>query len=176
MRAASRAISAAVALALLVLGILTAIEIVAAPFRKEPVALPWDGWFRTGIDNTWGSPPLRLLSILLLLLGIGLLAVALAKRAPAAVALRPADGRVRATLQRTSLERSLRRCAEMVDGVAKARASVRKDRVVVQADARRREVAPIRERINDTVQRRLSGIPLAAQPAINVDVRAKDTK
>ncbi len=136
MRVVNRALGAALALALLVGGVLAAGEIVVAGFGNDPWVLPHDQWYEAGVENDWDSPESRWLFIGLAAVGLGLLALRVAQRRPEALRLPAGEQGAVAEVSRRSVERSLERAAQGVDGVAsaKARLSARRARIVARTD------------------------------------------
>jgi hypothetical protein len=170
-RVVNRVIAAVLALALLVGGLLVAVEIVVAGFDRRPWVLPHDRWYASARLRTWDSPPPRWIFIALLVAGLALLLAQLVRRRPGALALGP--GAVPADLHRRSLERALVREAARVDGVAAARARVREDRADVIATSNRRQTGDIGPRVTQTLDRRLHALGLARPPAVRVKVEGR---
>lgn len=168
----NRVVSAVLALALLVGGVLVAAEIVVAAFGREPWVVPHDRWYRATLDNRWDDAATRWVLIGLVLAGLALLALQMARRRPGALPL--ADGATVADLSRRSIERSLARAASAVDGVAGAKVRVSADRATVAATTNRRRADEIRPRLAAAVEGRVRTLGLAHAPEVRVQVEGRE--
>lgn len=167
-----RAVAAALALALLLGGVVVAVEVVAAGLGRGPVVLPHDAWYREGVANAWRSDEATWFFLALAAAGLVLLALQVARRRPDAL---PLGGASRAELSRRSLERSLARCAERVDGVASARARVSPARASVEAATNRRLVKDLEPRVAEATAARLRAVGLP-DTAVAVAVKAREER
>lgn len=174
MRVVNRALAAVLALALLVGGLLVAVEIVVAGFDRAPWVLPHDQWYRSARTRTWDSAPPRWIFIGLVVAGLVLLALQFARRRPAALPLTPAA--VPADVGRRSLERALTREATRVDGVATARTRVDGTRADVVATTHRRQPGDLQPRVAAALDRRLTSLGLARAPAVRVRLHARSER
>jgi len=170
-RVLNRIVAAVLALALLVGGLLVAVEIVVAGFDHRPWVLPHDKWYRSARTRSWDSAPTRWLLIGLVAAGLLLLLLQLAKRRPTTLPLVPAA--VPADLGRRSLERALVRAASRVDGVSSAKARVDGDRAEVVASTNRRQTAELHPRLCAALDRRVASLSLARPPAVRVKVHGR---
>ncbi len=171
MRIANRVLAAVLGLALLVGGLIVAVEIVVAGFDRRPWVLPHDEWYRSARLRTWDAAPPRWIFIGLLVAGLALLLLQLARRRPSALALTP--GAVPADVGRRSLERSLAREAARVDGIAAAKAKVRKERAEVVATSGRRQAGDLPPVVTEALDRRLTTVGLARPPEVRVKVQGR---
>jgi hypothetical protein len=171
MRVANRVVSALLALALLVGGLLVAVEIVVAGFDRRPWVLPHDRWYRDARLRSWESAPVRWLFISLVAAGLLLLFLQLARRRPTVLPLAP--GGAPADLGRRSLERSLVRAASDVDGVAAAKVKVGEERAEVVATTNRRQAGDLQPRVAGALERRMHDLGLARPPAVRVKVHTR---
>lgn len=171
MRLVNRVLAAVLALALLVGGLLVAVEIVVAGFGHEPWVLPHDRWYRSARARHWDSAPPRWIFIGLVVAGLALLALQVTRRRPRALDLTPAA--VPADLDRRGLERALVREASRVDGVAGARVRVEGDKAEVLASTDRRQAGDLQPRVAQALDRRVGSLGLARPPAVRVKVRSR---
>jgi uncharacterized protein DUF6286 len=170
-RIANRVLAAVVALALLVGGLLVAVEIVVAGFDRRPWVLPHDHWYRSARTRAWDSSPPRWIFIGLVVAGLALLLLELARRRPAALPLTPAA--IPADVNRRSLEKALVREANRVDGVAGAKARVAPEKADVVATTNRSQQGDLPARVQTALDRRLGTLGLARPPAARVKVNAR---
>ena len=171
MRIANRVIAAVLALGLLAGGLLVAVEIVVAGFDRRPWVLPHDRWYVSARTRTWDSAPPRWIFIGLVVAGLVLLFLQFARRRPTALDLTP--GAVPADLGRRSLERSLAREAQRIDGVSAARAKIGKERAEIVASSNRRQTGDLQPAVTQALDRRLSALGLARPPTVRVKVQGR---
>lgn len=169
MRTANRVLAAAVALVLLVGGLLVTAEIVVAGVGAEPWLLPYDRWYRSGREHAWNDPTSRWFFIALLAAGLALLALQVARRRRTALPL-PGGQALPVQVSRRSLERSVARAAEDVDGVASAKVRVTPSRARVVARADRLATAALQPTVAEAAGARLRALGLAATQ-VTVKVR-----
>lgn len=174
MRIVNRVLAAVLALALLVGGLVVAVEIVVAGFDRRPWVLPHDDWHRSARLRTWDSAPPRWIFIGLIAAGLLLLFAQLARRRPTALALTP--GAVPADVGRRSLERSLAREATSVDGIAAAKARVGKEKAAVVASSNRRQTGDLEPVVSQALERRMAAIGLARPPGVRVKVQGRSDR
>ena len=170
MRVANRALAAALALTLLVGGLLIAAEIVVAGFGAEPWLLPHDRWYRSGVDNAWSSPASRWFFVAVTTAGVALLALQVARRRPEALPLQTGHRTGAVEVSRRSLERSLERAARRVDGVASAKARMSPSRAHIVAKRDSLAGADLRASVAEAARNQLRALGLP-EPEITVKVR-----
>ena len=174
MRIANRVLAAVLALALLVGGLIVAVEIVVAGFDRRPWVLPHDDWYRSARLRTWDSAPPRWIFIGLIAAGLVLLFVQLARRRPPVLALTP--GAVPADIGRRSVERSLAREARNIDGIAAAKAKIVKEKAEVVANSNRRQTDDLEPVLSHALDRRMAAIGLARPPAVRIKVHGRSDR
>lgn len=174
MRVVNRVVASVLALALLVGGVLVAVEIVVAGLDRRPWVLPHDHWYRSARQRAWESPPARWAFIALVLAGLLLLFLQAARRRPLTLALVAGDAP--ADLNRRSLERSLARSVSGVDGVAGSRVRLDDGRLDVSATTHRRQAGDIESQVTGAVERRMEPLGLARRPAVRVKVRTRSDR
>jgi hypothetical protein len=173
-RIVNRVLAAVLALALLVGGLIVAVEIVVAGFDRRPWVLPHDDWYRSARLRTWDSAPPRWIFLGLIAAGLLLLFLQLARRRPTALALTP--GAVPADVGRRSLERSLAREAAGVDGIAAAKAKVGKEKAEVVASSNRRQTDDLEPMVSQALDRRMAAVGLARPPAVRIKVQGRSDR
>ena len=174
MRIANRVLAAVLALGLLVGGLIVAVEIVVAGFDRRPWVLPHDDWYRSARLRTWDSAPPRWIFIGLIVAGLVLLFIQLARRRPTVLALTP--GAVPADVGRRSLEKSLVREATGIDGIAAAKAKIKKEKAQVVASSNRRQTDDLEPVVSQALDRRMAAIGLARPPTVRVKVQGKSDR
>lgn len=173
-RIADRVVAGVVALALLVGGVLVAVEIaLQAGGREEPWVLPWDTWYREGLETPWSDPTVRAVCIGLLVAAALLLALQFARRSPSALPVTPRTDAVHVDLDRRGLERWLENRLDKVDGVASVQVRAQRRKVRVRADAVSRDAAPIERRLDEVAAREIAELDLVRPPSVDVRVRPR---
>jgi hypothetical protein len=175
-RIATRVLAALVSLALLTGGLLVIAEIVSERWRHEPWILPYDTWYQSATTNQWATDGVRWLCLAIAASGLLLLVVAFAKRRPIELALMPDASTRSADVQRTSLERTLTRAADGVDGVSDASVRVTSKSANVAVRTPYHEPGDLQQRVHQAVTRRIADIDLATQLPIQVAVKREAAK
>ncbi|HSS09894.1 MAG TPA: DUF6286 domain-containing protein [Acidimicrobiales bacterium] len=169
MRVANRLVSALLALALIVAGVVVAVEIVLASLGQPPWLLAWHDWHHWALAHSWTAAPVRATLWGLCVAGALLFMLAFARQ-PVELDTDSSDPQVKAQIRRSSLETSLRRAAQQVDGIASARVRVSRQKVQATARSRRRDTTGLPEAVKDTVSHRLRAFHLTDEPAVHVRV------
>ena len=173
MRVLNRAVSAVLALVLLVGGVVVALEILAGYFgREEPLLLPWDEWYRTAIETPWRDADLRLAFVLLIVAGVLLLLLETASRRPQAVAMAGRDGAAPADLDHRGLERWLAARLTTVDGVSSPKVRISKKGAAVDATTPGRSVERVRDQVRVAAGTALDELDLARPLPLRVRIHS----
>lgn len=172
MRIVSRLIALALAVGLVVGGVLVAVEIVIAEIGRAPWVLPYDQWYESARTNAWSSPSTRQLALVLAVAGLLLLLLQLARRRPRALALETGSSDHSADLHRRGIERSLVRAVTRVDGVSSATAKISSSRTRVTASSTRRLPGDLEARVKQAAEQRMAAFKLASPPALSVTLHS----
>jgi hypothetical protein len=172
MRTTNRVLSAVLGLLLLVGGVLTAVEIAIAYLGGSPWILPYDEWYRRALSHSWESGGIRGLLIAVAAVGLVLLILQFVRRAPLTLPMRSEIDATYA-VRRRSLQRSLARTAERVDGVASARAKVDRRTIQIKARSNRRLPSDLKPALENAIQFRLRSLELEPEPRVRVSVRLR---
>ena len=176
LRVVNRVVAGVVALALMLGGIVVALEIaLQAAGRDDPWVLPWDTWYREGVETPWSDPAVRAICVGLVVAALLLLTLQLARRRPAALVVQRRRDVVHVDLDRRGLEDWLETRLAKVDGVGAVNVHARRRRIRVRADAVSRETAPIERRLDEAASTDLAGLDLVRQPSVDVHVRQRRT-
>lgn len=173
MRVLNRLLAGVVALGLVAVGLLTAVEVVAGGLRGRHLVVPWDDWYDDVGRHAWSSREARTVLLALLVLGLALLVLQLLRRGPQSVP-RSATGRAPTTtveVNTRSLERALARRVTGVDGVERAAVSVSRSRASVAVRTSRRDLGGLEASVRQVVQERLGSLGLEWPSEVAVRVR-----
>ena len=175
MRVLNRVVAALVAVALAVAGVVVAVEVfVAQVLKREPWIVPYDRWYRSSQENTWSADVVLQIGLALIGIGLVLLLLQFLKRKPTSFPLETRQPGVDAYVGRRSLERSLTRAAEHVDGVSSAKAKVAGNRVRISASSNRRVAPDLESQVNEAVTSSLRRVHLVREPPVSVSVSRRD--
>ncbi|ETK35496.1 DUF6286 domain-containing protein [Microbispora sp. ATCC PTA-5024] len=158
-----------VALVLLALGVVTAVQVITTLLGNPVRIVPYDQvarWLRT---TTWDGDRALAVASALALLGLLLLLIALVPGRGRMVTLATGDPDLAVGVPRRTLSAVLTAAASHVDGVRHARARVHGWRADVRADTDLRDTAGVGERVRAAVERELDR--LAPAHAMSVRVR-----
>lgn len=168
MRIYFRVLSALLAAALVVLGLLVAIEVVLAALNKSSWVLPYSSVASTLRDNTWQSGIGRGIAIGLCVVGLLLLLPALRRGRPSDLPLSPLTEGVDATVDRKGLQRALRDAAQRIDGVSDASVKVSRRKVAVTAGSMLKDPGDLPQRVDSQIRSALQELSLAKDLTIDV--------
>ncbi|MDP8975025.1 MAG: DUF6286 domain-containing protein [Actinomycetota bacterium] len=172
MRILSRLLALALALSLVVGGVLVAVEIVLAEIGRDPWVIPYDQWYRSARVNAWSSPSTRQLALALVAAGLLLLFLQLLRRRPTALPMEKGPSIHPADLNRRGVERSLVRAVNRVDGVASAKARISNSRTRITASSNRRIPGDLEARVTRAAEERMAALRLARPPALSVTLQS----
>jgi hypothetical protein len=172
MRAFNRLLCLLLALVIAAAGVLAVLEIIAATTDHDPVVVKWHGFVNDLATNEWKTAGPRVAGIVLILVGLLLLFFALRRGKPANIALTTAAPETDLTTTRRSLQRSLSNAAASVDGVAEAKAKVKRRKVVVKGRAGTSDRTDAQSRLTNELQERLDGLSLAEPLRLKVKLAA----
>lgn len=175
----NRILSALLALALLLGGLLGAVEIALALAGQPPWLVPHPDWASALEELTWEAPAVRAVLAGLVLLGLLLLVPALRRGKPGTITLPARSGdpsRVTVRASRRGIERTLAQAARQADGVASASVGVSRRAVSVQAVTTNRTSGDLRARVQDAVGARLAELGLSDTLRTRVRVITRESR
>ena len=173
MRVLNRVLAAVVALGLLAVGLLTAVEVVTGAARGRPLVVPWDDWYDDARRHAWSTREARTMLFVLLAAGIAFLVLQLVRRGPQSVPRSAPDGASSATVEvnTRSLERALTRRVTAIYGVERASVSISHRRTSVGVRTPRRDPGGLEASVRKVVEDRLRSLGLARPTEVAVRVR-----
>ena len=170
MRTFNRVLAAVLAVALLVVGVLIALQIILSGLRFDVSLIPYEQWFRSARFREWNDIEVFRLMALLCIVGLALVGLQLVRRRPLSLPLRRGAEGVDAEVSRASLEKALARAAVGVDGISGAKSRVSRGNVKIWATTNRRAPRDLDHRVQESVQERVERLQLATSPTVNVKV------
>jgi hypothetical protein len=161
-RTTNRIVSALLALALTVGGVIVVVEVVLAALDRAHWVIPHEDWARSARETVYSDRSARVLFALLGFAGLALLLLELVRRRTPALPMTPGDESVVTDLDRKGVERWLSARLADVDGVAGTKAKIARRSVEVRAKTPQRDVAELQGRLEAAAQERLDELDLAA--------------
>lgn len=173
MRIIDRVLSAVLGLALLVGGLLVAIEIVLAGLDRPPWLLAHDRWTASASTTPWSDPDLRLLFAALIVVGALLLVAEVARRRPELLPLAAQGPGVVTALDRREVERWLAERVERVEGVAGAGVRINTRSALVEAASVGRDTSKVDAGVRKVATDSLELLNLDHTTRLRVKVRPR---
>lgn len=171
----NRALGAILALALVVAGAITLLEIGAVVVGSEPLVIAHDQWLATLSTSAWSERPARLTCIALIAAGLALLGLQLLRQRPAEVAA-ASEGPLPARVGRSDLEREVAAELGQVQGVAAAKVRLRRRGLDVQATVVAGDLPALRVQLASTARRSLTARGVDAGGPVKVDVQRQPAR
>ncbi len=171
MRVTNRLLAGLLALALLVGGLLAAVEIAYGNATGRPLVVPWDAWFDGARDHAWSSREVRSLLLLVLAVGVVLLVLQVVRRGPQSLPVGAPRGAVTVEANTRSLEKAVARAVQALDGVDRARVSFSPSEAQVDVRTSRREVGGLEQAARQAVDARLATAGVRRPERVNLRVR-----
>ncbi len=170
MRTLTRVLAALVGLALLVGGLVLALEVALTAARSEAQLVPYDSALESARQRSWDDPLVLLIGLGLLVAGLLLLLVTLRRRAPLAV---PGEDRQDMTVSfaRKPLEQAVGRLAERSAGVENVRVKMHRNKAEVQAASLSHDLDSTKQTLQTRLDDGLGRLPLQSTPTIDVRLR-----
>ncbi len=176
MRIVDRVLSAVLGMALLVAGLLVAVEIVLAGLGRSPWLAPYDRWAESASTMPWSDPDLRILFVGLIVMGVLLLVMEGARRRPEVLALAAQGPGVVAVLERREVERWLVDRVEGVEGVADAGVRISHGRTLVEASSVGRDTTTVEPGVREVASHCLESLGLDRPTRLAVKVRPRQER
>ena len=176
MRLLNRPLAFILAAALAVAGIIVITEVVAVRLSAGPLVLHWTTWYRWAGKTRWNQLVVQVWSVILIVIGAGILALELKPRRVTRLPLRSGQDATDAAVTRGGLAGTLRAAAAGVDGISGAAVTVRRRRARVTATsaARGRPAADaLRQPVTQALSDRLDHLDLRHPPRLTVRVTTR---
>ncbi len=167
MRTYNRVLAAVIGLVLLAAGVLVAIEIAIAFLGNDPWILPYREWYRDARSDPWTSGAARGLCLTVALVGLALVLSQLIRHRPRTLPLRSTDVATY-SVRRRSLEHSVQRTIEHVDGIRDAKVRFDRGAVRVRARSHRQHAGDLEPLVETAVRARLDHLEIDPTPAVRV--------
>lgn len=174
MRLLNRLLAALLSLALIGVGVLVVIDVVAQRLGKSPVLVDWPRVYDWARRTPWQQGSVRVACVLLALAGLLLLAAELKRSRPNRLATRSET--TDAAYTRRGVAGAIRSAVNEVDGISSAAVSVSRRKVKVAATTAGLQpftAESLRAPATAAAQHRLDALELQSPPALSVDVSTR---
>lgn len=161
MAALNRVLATALALLLLLGGLLAVSEIVLAALDRPYWLVPYEQWSSWLSARRFSSGIVRTIAVGVIVLGVLLLVAAVRRGRPGALGLPGHTPGVQVTASRRGLEQALSRAVRGTDGVRSARVKAGRRRVKVTAATALRSPGGLQQQVSDAVDQHLEELGLA---------------
>lgn len=174
MRLLNRLLAALLSLALIVVGVLVVVEVVAERLGRDRVIVDWPRLYDWVRRTPWQQGSVRVACILLALAGLLLLAAELKRSRPSRLAVRSET--TDAAYTRRGVAGTIRSAVSDVDGINSASVSVSRRRVKVAATTAGLQpftAESLHEPATAAAQQRLDALELQSPPTLSVHVTTR---
>ncbi|SHF56013.1 hypothetical protein SAMN05443575_0294 [Jatrophihabitans endophyticus] len=175
MRLLNRLLAALVSLALVVVGVLLIIEVVADRVNHRPAVVKWHGAYDWAHRTSWTQGSVRVACIVVAALGLILLVAELKRTRVTRFRVEDkesgAEHPVDVAYTRRGVAGAVRTAVTDVDGVRSARVTVKRRSVTVRADTSARDAegaSTLLEPSREAAQQRLDALALAHTPKLKL--------
>ena len=172
-RTTNRIVSALLAVALLVGGLLVAVEVVLAALDRDHWILPHEDWARSLRETAFSDRSARIFFLILVAAGIALLLLELARRPPPSLRMAGRGSAITADLDRRGIERWLTTRLADVEGATGIKATITRKAAEVTAETPQRDVDDVRRRLERAAQDNLDQLDLAQPLAARAKVTSR---
>jgi Family of unknown function (DUF6286) len=175
MRIVNRPLAFVVAVALLVGGVLTVVEVIGYAITSKHVLINWTTWQQWAERTQWNRAVVKTWSIILIAVGLLLLILELKRPKVTRLTLNTEHAATDAAISRKGLADTLRSAATDVDGVGEASVSVTRTKATVTATGAAHDASgadSLTEPLTQAVQSRLDGLNLAKPPRLRVTTQS----
>lgn len=180
MRLFNRLLAALLAVALIVVGVLLIIEVIADRTTHDPAIVHWHSAYEWAGRTIWQAASVRVACIVLLAVGIVLLVAELKRPRVSRLSIATnsegdADP-IDAAYTRRGVANTVRSAVTDVDGIRAAKVKVRRHSVRVQADASAQDKAAalaLKAPATSAAESRLTALRLKKSPSLAMHVRPR---
>lgn len=174
MRLFNRLLAALISIALIVVGVLVIVEVIAARLGKAPAIVHWHKTYDWAHRTPWQQGSVRVACIALAVLGLILLIAELKRSRPSR--LRTTSTDVDSAYARRGVAGAVRSAVSKVDGINSANVTVKRRKVKVAATTAGLQpftAEGLQEPVTTAAQQRLDALELDPAPSLSVRVSTR---
>lgn len=175
MRIANRLLAFIVAAAIVVVGVILIIEVIAVRSGAAPVIIGWHSILNWGRSNTWKATSVEVACAITALVGLLLLLPQLRRRRPTRLTVASGDA-TNAALTRKGVSASVRGAVNDVEGITNTRVKVKHRRIAVTATsyaATDGTAAELKTEVKQAAQTVVDGLQLTSKRRLKVRVDSR---
>lgn len=176
MRILNRFLAFILALALLAASVIVIVEVISYAINRESLIVDWMSWQRWAERTHFNSTQIKVVSIILIVVGLVLLLAELRPRRVTRVSLQSDDTATDAAITTKGIAVVAKAATVDVDGVSDAAASASPRRVTVTATSAERDKAAaqaLTAPVTTAVQTRLDSLRMQRRPRLSVRVKPR---
>lgn len=176
MRILNRLLALIVSLALIAVGVIVIIEVIAAQTNSKPVIINWHATLRWGQRNTWNHASVVLISAITAAVGLLLLVIQLWRRKPKRLGM-VSGAATDAAFTRKAVAVAIRAAVVDVEGIASCKVKVgrRRIRVIARSTATRAHTAKeLEAAVEKAAAQQLESLHLRQRRRLRVSVVTRD--
>jgi hypothetical protein len=176
MRILNRILALIVSLALIAVGVIVIIEVIAAQSNSSPVIINWHATLRWGQSHSWSNTTIIVISAITAAVGLLLLIVQVWRRKPARLTI-VSGAATDAALTRKGVGVSIRAAVVDVEGIASSKVKVgrRRIRVIARSTATRAHTAEeLKTEVDKAAATQLESLHLRNSRRLRVSVVTRD--
>lgn len=176
MRILNRFLAFILALAILAVSVIVIVEVISYAINRESLIVDWMSWQRWAERTHFNSTQIKVVSIILIVVGLVLLLAELKPRRVTRVSLESDDTATDAAITTKGIAVVAKAATVDVDGVSDAAASASPRRVTVTATSAERDKAAaqaLTAPVTTAVQTRLDSLRMQRRPRLSVRVKPR---
>ena len=172
MRIVNRLLAFIVAVALVVVGVIVIVEVVAARTGAAPVIIGWHSILRWGQHNTWNATSVEVACVICIVAGLLLLMPQLRRRRPTRLTIASSDA-TDAALTRKGVSAAVSGAVNDVEGISGSRVKVTHRRIKIGAASSAATSATARAlqpQVKDAAQQVIDDLQLTSRRRLKITV------
>jgi Family of unknown function (DUF6286) len=175
MKLVNRLLALLLSLAVVAAAVILIIEVIADRAGAAPVVLNWHRIYHWADTTSWAAGPIRAVSIVLVILGLGIVVAQLTPRRAEQLAVTSETDATDTAITRQGVAHRVRHAVTNVDGVDTASVAVGRRHIKVKARTRTDQPATVdRDTITRTAHTAVDSLHLRKPPSVSVHVAAKE--
>jgi Family of unknown function (DUF6286) len=175
MKLINRLLALLLSLAVIAAAVILIIEVIAERAAAAPAVLNWHRVYHWADTTSWNAGPIRAVSIVLVIVGLGIVGMQLKPRRPEHLAVTSGTDATDTAITHQGVAHRIRHTITNIDGVDTATVAVGRRHIKVRARIHPDQAAIVdRDIIAQTAQTALDSLHLATPPSVSVHMATKE--
>jgi hypothetical protein len=174
MKLINRLLALLLSLAVIAAAVILIIEVIADRAGAAPVVLNWHRVHHWADTTRWSAGPIRVVSIVLVVLGLGIVVTQLKPRRPGQLAVTSDTDATDTAITRQGVAHRVRHAITNIDGVDTATVAVGRRHIKVKARTRADHATVDRDTITQTAHTAVDSLHLTKPPSVSVHMATKE--